>query len=329
MGAGTMTKRTARRKSASTTAAGDKPKNDVYQMVTDKIVAALESGTIPWRQPWDARKSTQGARNAVTGKAYRGINPWLLNCSALAAGYSDPRWLSYKQAQDLGGSVRKGEHSTMVVFWKIGKIAAETINSAGETVLAERKTFMLRYYNVFNVQQCDGLKLKDLAAPLNDHEPLELAEAIIANMPNRPSMSFGDNRAYYTPSLDTIRMPALGAFAAPEGYYGTAFHELSHSTGHKSRLNRHGLETGIAAFGSEVYSREELAAEFGAAFLCAHAGISAPVIENQAAYIQSWTRALKDDRKLVVVAASQGQRAAEWILGGMLAEMEEDTEADD
>lgn len=321
------TKRTARKTATSTNVAGDKPKTDVYQMVTDKIVAALEAGTVPWRQGWDARKSTAGPRNATSGKAYRGINVWLLEMAAMSAGYTDPRWVTYKQAADLGGNVRKGEHSTMVVFWKIGTVAAETETAEGETVTAERKSFLLRYYNVFNVSQCDGLKLKELSAPLADHNPIEAAQEIIDNMPDRPTMVYGNARAYYTPSLDIINLPDLGAFVSPEEFYGTAFHELSHATGHASRLNRHGLETGIAAFGSEVYSREELAAEFGAAFLCAHAGISTPVIDNQASYIASWLRALKDDRKLVVVAASQGQRAADYIMAG--SQVDEDTEGED
>lgn len=314
-------------KGASTT---DKP--DVYQMVTDKIVASLEAGTVPWRQPWDARKSTLGPRNAISSRAYRGINVWLLGATAQAAGYSDPRWLSFKQAQELGGNVRKGEHGTMVVFWKVGQVQAESTDADGNVELKTRKTFLLRYFTVFNIDQCENLaKLKPLGAPLAEHDPIEAAEAILANMPNRPAMRFGNAAAFYTPSADTIDMPELGAFADPTGFYGTAFHELSHSTGHASRLNRHGLETGIAAFGSEVYSREELAAEFGAAFLCAQAGISAPVIDNQAAYIASWLKALQDDRKLVVMAAAQGQRAADYILGGSAAaesdEVEQETSA--
>lgn len=314
------------------TTATDEPKRDVYQMITDAIVAALEAGTVPWRQPWVAgAASLTDHRNAVSGKAYRGVNPFILAMTASAAGYTDPRWLTFKQARDLGGCVRKGEHGAQVVFWKIDTRRetdeeSEAAGRPGEP--RQRKTFLLRYYTLFSVEQCDGLKLKPLApvTELPEVERIAAAEAIIANMQNRPEMRFDQaGRAFYSPILDRVQMPPIEGHVSPSGYYATAFHELSHSTGHTSRLGRRDLEA-AAAFGDEVYSREELVAEFSAAFLCGTAGIDNAQIENSAAYIASWLRALKDDRKLIVVAAAQGQKAAEFILGASAAESDETAE---
>ena len=272
----------------------------VYDLVTDRILAQLAAGVIPWQRPW----SSFGApRSAVTGKTYRGINVWLL----AGLPYLEPRFLTFKQALDLKGNVRKGEKGQMVIFWS-------DHSRDKEQEPTKRHAPILRYYTVFNAEQCEGLTL----APLDAHEkpqPLAAAERIITGMPKAPCITHdGGEKAYYRPSADTVHLPPLAAFASAEGYYSTAFHELGHSTGHASRLDRHGMETGIAPFGSPVYSREELAAEFCAAYLCATAGIE-QTIPNSAAYIQSWLRALSDDRTMAVIAAGQGQRAADYILG--------------
>lgn len=275
-----------------------------YDLITERILAALEGGEVPWRKPWSlpAGMSPQ----SVTGHAYSGINAILLGLS----GYTDPRWLTFRKANELGGHVRKGEKSMPVVLWK--PIEREVEKDDGET---EAKTiWLLRYYSVFNVEQCDGLSLPTIDMP-QEFDPIQTAEGIIAAMPNSPSIDHkGGDRAYYSPSSDEVHLPLRAAFESAGEYYSTAFHELGHSTGHNKRLNRHDLETGIAPFGSEVYSKEELVAEFCAALLCNQSGIE-NTIDNSAAYIQGWAKVLKKDKRLVVTAASQGQRAADFILG--------------
>jgi len=215
--------------------------------------------------------------------------------------------LTIKQANERGGRIRKGEKSTLVVFWKSHAIQTETDD--GE--ITEKQIPLLRYYLVFNVEQCDGLALPKLESRHVD--VIAKAEAIVADMPNPPSISHdGVNRAHYIPAHDSIHLPARSSFDSAGELYSTLFHELSHSTGHQSRLNRQTL-TEVVPFGSETYSKEELVAEFGSAFLCAHAGIET-TIDNSASYIQGWLRALKNDPKLAIIAASQGQRAASYIM---------------
>jgi len=223
--------------------------------------------------------------------------------------FDDNRWATFKQIKDHDGHVRRGEKGTPVVFWKTIDIEDKDDTTKIKTV------WFLRYFTVFNVTQADGLDLPAVETTGPTFDPVEAAEHIVANMPNRPHMDHnGGDRAYYIPRLDEVHLPPRSAFSGAEEYYSTAFHELGHSTGHESRLNRHGLETGIAAFGSPVYSREELAAEFTSAFLCHASGIE-NTIENSTAYVQSWLKALKNDTRMAVVAASQAQRAADYITG--------------
>ncbi len=272
--------------------------NYVYDTVTNKILVALESGTVPWHKPWSAGIP----RNATTNRPYHGINTILLGMSQ----YPDQRWLTFKQAGQLGGHVRKGEHGSLITFWKPLKVEDQD---------GEPKTIpLLKVYNVFNVDQCEALNLEPLA-DTNKVEPIAAATAIVDAMPNPPSIDHdGGDTAYYRPSNDSVHLPAMETFHSAGEYYSTTFHELAHSTGHESRLNRHGLETGIAPFGSAVYSKEELAAEFGASFLCTLSGID-NTLDNSAAYINGWSKALRADNRLVIAAASQGQKAADYIIG--------------
>ena len=285
---------------------------DAYATITARIIESLEAGNVPWRRPWNARE--RGAlRNGKSGHAYRGINVPVLALTADAAGYSDPRWLTFKQARDMGGHVRKGEHGTPVVFWQW--IERDAADADGES--ERRRIPFLRVYTVFNVQQCADLALAPLeAASGAPVDAIEAAECIVAGFGDAPPIAHdGGARAYYRPATDSVHMPAREAFGSAQGYYGVLFHELTHATGHPSRLNRRDLDT-PAPFGSETYSREELAAEMGSALLLGEAGISdAPAITNSAAYIRSWLAALRADKRLVVVAAAQGQRAADYILG--------------
>ena len=272
--------------------------SSIYQIVTEQIIEQLESGVAPWQKPW----ATQTPKNLVSGRAYHGINVFLLT----SHGCGSPYWLTYKQASERGGHVRKGEHGSRVVFWKIDK--HETEAADGQTVA--RTSAILRYYTVFNVEQCEGV-----AAPGPDKaiNPIEECEGIVAGMPNRPAIT-QDARAWYRPSTDTVGMPARNAFDSAEAYYSTLFHELTHSTGHPSRIGREGIEK-LNTFGSETYSKEELIAEMGAAMLAGVAGIERKTLANSASYLKSWINVLKSDSRMVVFAASQAQKAADYIQG--------------
>lgn len=271
----------------------------VYEQVTERIIALLENGNVPWRKPWNVQ--TGLPRNLVSKKLYRGINLFLLH----AMQYESPFWLTYRQANELGGNVRKGEKACRVVFWKLREIEDEQTGDADKIPL-------LRFYYVFNVAQCDGLK--NVPTPTAETNAPAEPEAIVAAMPQRPDIKHGMALACYSPRTDTVSMPDRERFESQESYYGTLFHELTHSTGHPSRLNRTTL-TEAAGFGSNPYCKEELVAEMGAAFLCGHAGIGETVLENSAAYVQNWLEQLKNDKRLIVQAAAQAQRAADFILG--------------
>lgn len=291
--------------------------NAVYGIITDRIIKLLEAGTIPWRSPWSAGSPA----NIVSRKAYRGINPFMLACS----GFSSPYWMTFKQAQNLGGTVRKGERSTPVVFyktWTFGTTDADTGERGAKTVP------ILRYYNVFNLSQCDGIADPDAGADRPIIAPIDRCAAVVDGMPNPPRIEHGEPRAYYRPSSDLVNMPTLQLFTSAEAYHATLFHELGHATGHKSRLDREGV-TGGAGFKSAEYSREELIAEMTAAFLCGHCGIDAATIDNAASYIAGWMRKLRDDATLIVRAASAAQKAADYILGATPALVEPEAAAVD
>ena len=268
-----------------------------YDSITANIIKQLESGTAPWNKPWQSKMPT----NLLSQKEYRGINVILLACQ----GYSSPYWLTYKQALKIGGNVRKGEHGTQIAFWKIGKYERDI---DGETEL--RTSVLLRIYTVFNLAQCENIAGFDSEKPVNS---IENCENLIANMPQKPAVGPSD-RAWYRPSTDTVGIPARNSFNNSESYYCTLFHELTHSTGHSSRIGRDGIEK-LNSFGSELYSKEELIAELGAAMLCGVTGIDKVTIDNSAAYLQAWIRVLKGDSKLIVQAASAAQKAADFIRG--------------
>lgn len=280
------------------------PKADAYQKITDKVIEAMEAGQVPWQKPW---KSIQGEwpTSLQTGKPYRGINVWLLSIESMLHGYSSPYWVTFKQAKERGGNVRKGEKATEVVLWK--PISKEIENEEGE--VEERKTWLLRSFSVFNLDQTEGIEMPE-AEPLPVLDPIEACESIVTGYFDGPTIDHnGGNRAYYAPALDAVRMPKMGQFDSSESYYHTLFHELAHSTGHDSRLKRN-----LALMGKEDYSKEELVAEMSAAFLSGEAGIEFKV-DQTAAYIQSWLKVLKDDKKFVVSAAAQAQKASDRILG--------------
>lgn len=279
-----------------------KEKLDVYQIVTDRIIDLLEQGVVPWHKPWAGGRDAAPA-NLVSKKPYRGLNVWLLG----SMGYSSPYWVSFKQCQELGGQVRKGEKSTLVVYWKM----LETIDKDTK----EKKVIpMLRYYNVFNVTQCDNLKYPEIEdVKVNDFNAIAEAEKIVANMQKSPVITHNEQRAYYRRDTDLVNMPVKESFGKEEEYYNTLFHELTHATGHESRLGR--FQDKVNRFGDTSYAKEELIAEMGASYLCAVAGIIDRTIDNSAAYISNWLTKLKNDKKLVVSAAGKAHAACDFILG--------------
>jgi antirestriction protein ArdC len=280
-----------------------KPRGSVYEIITDRIIKQLESGVAPWRKPWSAKLPV----NLISQKSYRGLNVLTL----ASQGYPSRFWLTFNQANRLGGRIRKGEHSSPVIYWNVGEEREYTTRD-GETRVS--KPFLLRYSSVFNLSQTEGIDLPASALQeARTNNPIEDCERIVAGMPSRPTLEQSD-RAWYAPSRDVVGMPSIGLFRSSEEYYSTFFHELTHSTGHKSRLGREGFES-VQAFGSESYSREELIAECSAAMLCGVTGIENRVIENSAAYLKTWIERLKGDSRLIVTAASAAQKAADYIQG--------------
>jgi antirestriction protein ArdC len=259
---------------------------NTYEIVTEKIINFLEQGVIPWRRPWTA---TGLPRNLVSKKTYRGINLFLLS----ATKYVSPFWLTFKQANELGGTVRNGEHGEIIIFWKIDQVADGESDDELEKAEADerrRKRFILRYFRVWNLEQCNLPHVILDKVPKTEtyqHAPIEAAERIIREMPNPPTIQYGGSKAFYSPLTDRITLPSPEFFTSAEELNATKFHEIIHAVGGPTRLKRESISE-AAPFGSSTYAAEELVAEMGAAFLCAEAGISPAVVENQAAYIQGW-----------------------------------------
>ena len=277
-----------------------------YERITERIVSLLEQGTVPWHKPWQVK--TGLPRNLVSQKPYRGINVFLL----MSMSYESPHWLTFRQALELGGNVKKGEKSCPVVFWKQLKIEDKEKEE-------QRKIPLLRLYHVFNVAQCEGLKN---APPAENTAFVATKPAeIVANMPNPPTIKHCMTAAFYSPTDDAVGMPGRERFDTEDNYHATLFHELVHSTGHEKRLKRAGIAE-RNRLGSDPYCKEELVAEIGSAFLCGHAGIVDGTINSSAAYVQSWLKKLQEDRTLIVYAAAQAQKAADYVLGRTFSESE-------
>lgn len=284
-------------------------RNDPYQLVTDSILAHLERGVVPWRCPWN--RSTGRPRNFHTGREYQGVNVLLLGLLH----FPSPWWMTFRQAQERGASVRKGERGAIVMKW--GRYQRAERN--GDGTEEKKTTFFLKSYRVFNAVQIDGIEFpsSESRAQLDAAQRITRAEQIVAQMPQPPTIQEGrTTRACYRRDSDTIEMPAFERFNTPEEFHLTLFHELIHSTGHESRLARKGV-TESDGFGGKTYSQEELVAEMGAAFL----GMDAEIVRDQhdqsAAYLQGWLDVLReqDHRRWIVQAANQAGRAADFILG--------------
>lgn len=283
---------------------------DVYQIVTDRIIAKLEAGVVPWHKEWHG--VIDGAFNRITKKPYSLLNQMLLS--------KDGEYASLKQWNKLGGRVKKGEKGEIVVFWKMNqylKSHTEINESGEEEVVFETKQIpTLKYYYVFHISQIEGVEPLQIDKP-SMADPIERAEEVINNYVKKDHLKFQNqmpsDRAYYAPARDEVVVPMLSQFDKANEYYATVFHELTHSTKHPSRLDR--SNTGISAFGSEDYSKEELVAEIGSCNLMNICGIETEgTFNNSASYIDSWLRQLRNDRKLIVSASSQAQKSTDYIL---------------
>lgn len=278
----------------------------VADIITEIIIEKLEAGQIPWRQQWGS--SSEWPANIISGKNYRGLNVFTL----LSAGYERPYFLTWKQIQEKGGKLKAGAKYMPVVFWKFFNKAAGAADDP-ENLTAQDRPPILRYYRVYNISQVEGIDFK-LPTALKDHQwnPEKRAEEIINNMKNRPILQEVENQAYYRPMADILNMPKRQRFQGPESYYNTFFHELTHSTGHHSRLNRF-KDKAAAGYGTQSYSKEELTAEMGSAFLMGYCGLFDKTADNSAAYIKGWLQRLRNDKNFVIQAAGRAQKAADYI----------------
>lgn len=277
--------------------------NKVYEIATERVLEAMKNGVAPWRKPWNA--SSIRPCNAVTGRPYSGGNYFLLSMLPFAV----PAFMTFKQIKAAGARIKEGQEKkhVPVFYWNF----IERENDKGK----KERIPMLRYFLVWNVEQVEGYTLPEsLTVKGFAHDPIEAAEDIVNGFSDCPEMVVANtNRACYIPALDKVNVPELSQFPNREEFYSTLFHELAHSTGHQSRLNRKEVTDPIT-FGSHDYSLEELVAELTAAFLCAEAGID-NTVENSAAYLKAWHSKLSNDPKLFLTAAGRAQKAADYILG--------------
>ena len=280
--------------------------NTVYQIVTDRIVAELEKGVVPWRKPWAGLRS--GAYSHSTGKPYSLLNQMLLGRPG--------EYITFNQCKAEGGTIRKGEKASYVVFWKQQRVK-DIDPATGEEV--EKVFPILRYFNVFHIDQCEGITAKYPQTATGGAQTLPDAEEVAEDYTNREGVTvrwMAGDRACYSPALDRVTMPLREQFTDTAELYSTLFHELGHSTGHRSRLNRFASGAGAAAFGSDDYGREELVAEITAATILNTCGIETPSsFRNSAAYIDNWLRAIRGDNRLIVSAAGKAEKAVSLILG--------------
>lgn len=286
-------------------------KQDIYKQVTDKIIADLERGELTWLKPWSAGNMDGRIVRPLrhNGVAYSGMNVLMLWGAALEAGFHSPYWMTFKQAQELGAHVRKGERGNPVVYANTITKTEEGADGSEE----ERRIPFMKAYSVFNVEQIDGLPDQYYATPepvIDAAQRIAHADAFFAA--TGADVRHGGNRAYYSGGSDHVQMPPFECFRSPESYYATLAHELTHWTKHKERLDR---EFGRKKWGDEAYAREELVAELGAAFLCADLRLTPEAGTDHAAYIRSWLKVLKNDKRAIFAAAAHAQRAADFLHG--------------
>lgn len=293
--------------------------NKVYQIVTDKFIEALEQGTIIWQKPWASNEMGVGYVRHANGKPYSMLNTFLL----MMQGGVEGEYLTLKQVNDEGGSVKKGAKRKMVVFSNVSVFKVEEKDEEGNVVVKERTRHVFKYYHVFHISECEGVKVKypvNVEAKTdNTVDPIQEAENVIDAYVQREGITFRNknvtDNAYYSPSQDLVNVPCLSQYDIAEEYYSTTFHECIHSTGIAKRCNR-GLEKG-AAFGGTEYSKEELVAEIGSAMCINRLGINnEKAFKNSVAYVQGWLKALRNDNRLIVWAAGRAEKAVNYIFTG-------------
>ena len=283
--------------------------DNIYQMVTDRIIAEMGKGIIPWQKPWNGGEC---CISHTTGKPYSWLNQLML-------GGKVGEWLTFKQCKAEGGSVKRGEKGSPVVFWSFNDKRVKDVDADGnEVIRIVRGHPFLKYYTVFHIDQCEGIKPKfDKELKVYDNDPIEAAENIVKTYFDREACTlnvYQSAQAFYSPSTDSVTVPQMSQYEVKEEYYSTLFHEMTHSTGHETRLAR---IVKVAAFGSETYSKEELVAEMGAAMLVSTAGIDCEkAFKNSVGYLQGWLKALSNDNKLIVLAAGKAEAAVKYILNG-------------
>ncbi|MFD1328880.1 ArdC family protein [Mycoplana ramosa] len=288
------------------------PRQDIYSRITNQIIEALEQGVKPWTQPWNAAHAAGHVSRPLrhNGQPYAGINVLTLWASAMSGSFSAPIWMTFRQAIELGGHVRKGEKGSPVVYANT-ITRAETDEATGDDI--ERTVPFLKAYTVFNVEQIEGLPGHFYAPAESSRNPDErIADAETYFAATRADIRHGGDSAYYSPALDYIQMPPFEAFRDAQAYYATLAHEATHWTRHATRLDR---DFGRKRFGDDGYAREELVAELGAAFLCADLGLALEDRADHAAYIGHWLAVLKDDKRAVFTAAAHAQRAIDYLHG--------------
>ena len=289
---------------------------DFYQEVTDKIISCLEQGVQPWKRSWGQYGL---AKNFFSGNIYQGINMLLMNMTK----HKIPYFISFNQAKNLGGNIRKGAKAERVFYYntyfkdelgnRISKENAEILSKAGKKI--DTISF-LKYYNVFNIEDVENIEFEISEIQLNENEKIDFCESIYRNMANAPTLVNNDmNNAFYEVDKDKLNMPDIRQFDSSEAYYSTLFHELIHSTGHKSRLSRETITNQNIQFGSIGYAKEELIAEIGASFLCAYTNINQnEITANTVSYIANWLKILKNDKRFIFKSAAKASKATNYIL---------------
>jgi len=294
--------------------------SDLFESITNRIISGLQEGVVPWKS--QLREGFPSLpTNLFSGKSYSGINVLLLSMSD----FSSPYWCTFNQAKNAGGTIISGSQATPIVFWDIrisNKITKENIDQ--QTYLSlekiEKSNYQVRpigrYYNLFNSEQIDGLQLPEPSRSLPLNQRLEECERIVTGYANKPNIVFRPGIPHYAPAVDEIRMPTLDSYKSSEAFYSILFHEIAHSTGHISRLNRPGVTHEKIEFGSETYAHEELVAEICASFLCGLAGIENSVLDNNISYLNNWISVLNNDKAMIIKASSEAQRAFNHITNG-------------